>query len=101
MQVKAFGINHPRSTCAGEWAEAAPVSGIECLGLVNIMPGLRASGRRESSGTDGGSTARALASSCWRFVDPGRNRMRGGKEETQGFMKVLVSQSDDRILASR
>jgi NADPH:quinone reductase len=37
----------------GEWAKAAPVSGIECVGLVKSCPG-RVSGRRESGGTDGG-----------------------------------------------
>src|SRR5260370_27883718 len=40
IQVKAFCINdaemHMRR---GEWAKAAPVSGIECVGLVKSCPG--------------------------------------------------------------
>ena len=40
IEVKAFGLNHaevhmPR----GEWAEAAKVIGIECVGLVKVCPG--------------------------------------------------------------
>jgi NADPH2:quinone reductase len=35
IQVKAFGINHAEMHMRrGEWAEAAPVSGIECVGIV-------------------------------------------------------------------
>ena len=35
IQVKAFGINHGEMHMRrGEWAEAAPVSGIECVGIV-------------------------------------------------------------------
>src|SRR5262249_27540452 len=40
IQVKAFGINHAEMHMRrGEWAEAAPVSGIECGGLVKSCPG--------------------------------------------------------------
>jgi NADPH:quinone reductase-like Zn-dependent oxidoreductase len=40
IQVKAFGINHAEMHMRrGEWAEAAPVSGIECVGLVKSSPG--------------------------------------------------------------
>jgi NADPH:quinone reductase-like Zn-dependent oxidoreductase len=40
IQVKAFGINHAELHMRrGEWAEAAPVSGIECVGLVKSSPG--------------------------------------------------------------
>jgi NADPH:quinone reductase len=40
IQVKAFGINHAEMRMRrGEWAEAAPVSGIECVGLVKSCPG--------------------------------------------------------------
>jgi len=40
IQVKAFGINHAEMHMRrGEWAEAAPVSGIECVGLVKSCPG--------------------------------------------------------------
>ena len=40
IQVKAFGINHAEMHMRrGEWAEAAPVSGIECVGLVKSAPG--------------------------------------------------------------
>jgi NADPH:quinone reductase len=36
VEVKAFGINHVETHLRrGEWAEAAPVTGIECLGVVN------------------------------------------------------------------
>ena len=36
IEIKAFGINHAEMHMRrGEWAEAAPVSGIECVGLVN------------------------------------------------------------------
>ena len=40
IQVKAFGINHAETHMRkGEWAEAAKVSGIECVGLVKTCPG--------------------------------------------------------------
>ncbi|WP_454620917.1 zinc-binding dehydrogenase [Bradyrhizobium cenepequi] len=40
IQVKAFGVNHAEMHMRrGEWAEAAPVSGIECVGLVKSCPG--------------------------------------------------------------
>jgi NADPH2:quinone reductase len=39
IQVKAFGINHAELHMRrGEWAEAAPVSGIECVGVVKSCP---------------------------------------------------------------
>ncbi len=39
IQVKAFGINHAETHMRkGEWAEAAKVSGIECVGLVKSCP---------------------------------------------------------------
>lgn len=40
IEVKAFGINHAEMHMRrGEWAEAAPVSGIECVGIVRSCPG--------------------------------------------------------------
>jgi NADPH:quinone reductase len=40
IQVKAFGINHAEMHMRrGEWAEAAEVSGIECVGIVVACPG--------------------------------------------------------------
>ncbi|MBP2707676.1 zinc-binding dehydrogenase [Microbispora sp. RL4-1S] len=40
IEVKAFGLNHAEMHMRrGEWAEAAPVSGIECVGLVKACPG--------------------------------------------------------------
>lgn len=40
IQIKAFGINHAEMHMRrGEWAEAAPVSGIECVGIVHACPG--------------------------------------------------------------
>ncbi|GLR90867.1 zinc-binding alcohol dehydrogenase family protein [Bradyrhizobium iriomotense] len=40
IQVKAFGINHAEMHMRrGEWAEAAPVIGIECVGIVRSCPG--------------------------------------------------------------
>jgi NADPH:quinone reductase len=40
IQVKAFGVNHAEMHMRkGEWAEAAEVSGIECVGLVKSCPG--------------------------------------------------------------
>ena len=39
IEVKAFGINHAETHMRkGEWAEAAKVSGIECVGLVKSCP---------------------------------------------------------------
>ena len=39
IQVKAFGVNHAEMHMRrGEWAEAAKVSGIECVGLVKSCP---------------------------------------------------------------
>jgi NADPH:quinone reductase-like Zn-dependent oxidoreductase len=40
IRIKAFGINHAEMHMRrGEWAEAAPVSGIECVGRVKSCPG--------------------------------------------------------------
>jgi D-arabinose 1-dehydrogenase-like Zn-dependent alcohol dehydrogenase len=40
IQIKAFGLNHAELHMRrGEWAEAAKVSGIECVGLVKSCPG--------------------------------------------------------------
>lgn len=40
IEVKAFGINHAEMHMRrGEWAEAAEVSGIECVGVVDSCPG--------------------------------------------------------------
>src|SRR5438445_1390943 len=40
IEIKAFGLNHAEIHMRrGEWAEAAPVSGIECVGLVKSSPG--------------------------------------------------------------
>jgi len=40
IQVKAFGINHAETHMRkGEWAETAPVSGIECVGVIKECPG--------------------------------------------------------------
>lgn len=40
IEVKAFGINHAEMHMRrGEWAESAPVSGIECVGIVKSCPG--------------------------------------------------------------
>ena len=40
IEVKAFGINHAETHMRkGEWAEAAKVSGIECVGCVKSCPG--------------------------------------------------------------
>jgi NADPH:quinone reductase len=40
IEIKAFGINHAEMHMRrGEWAEAAEVSGIECVGIVKSCPG--------------------------------------------------------------
>jgi len=40
IKVQAFGINHAEMHMRrGEWAESAPVSGIECVGIVDACPG--------------------------------------------------------------
>jgi NADPH2:quinone reductase len=40
IAVKAFGVNHAKLHMRrGEWAEAAEVSGIECVGVVDGCPG--------------------------------------------------------------
>src|SRR3954464_14882801 len=40
IEIKAFGINHAEMHMRrGEWAEAAEVSGIECVGIVDACPG--------------------------------------------------------------
>jgi NADPH:quinone reductase len=39
MEVKAFGLNHAETYMRKrEWAEAAKVSGIECVGVVKACP---------------------------------------------------------------
>ena len=40
IEIKAFGLNHAELHMRrGEWAEAAHVIGIECVGLVHACPG--------------------------------------------------------------
>src|ERR1700760_4275694 len=40
IEVKGFGLNHAEMHMRrGEWAEAAEVSGIECVGIVDSCPG--------------------------------------------------------------
>lgn len=40
IRVKGFGVNHAEMHMRrGEWAEAAEVSGIECVGIVDACPG--------------------------------------------------------------
>ena len=40
IKVQGFGINHAEMHMRrGEWAEAAEVSGIECVGIVDSCPG--------------------------------------------------------------
>ena len=40
IKIKAFGLNHAEMHMRrGEWAEAAQVIGIECVGLVHACPG--------------------------------------------------------------
>lgn len=40
IEIKGFGINHAEMHMRrGEWAEAAEVSGIECVGIVDSCPG--------------------------------------------------------------
>lgn len=40
IKIRAFGINHAELHMRrGEWAEAAEVSGIECVGIVDSCPG--------------------------------------------------------------
>src|SRR5262249_7115696 len=40
IEIKAFGLNHAEMHMRrGEWAEAAQVIGIECVGLVHSCPG--------------------------------------------------------------
>ncbi|MEV4469455.1 zinc-binding alcohol dehydrogenase family protein [Nonomuraea sp. NPDC049504] len=40
IEIKGFGVNHAEMHMRrGEWAEAAKVSGIECVGLVKACPG--------------------------------------------------------------
>jgi NADPH2:quinone reductase len=40
IRVKAFGINHAEVHMRrGEWAEFMPISGVECVGIVEACPG--------------------------------------------------------------
>ena len=40
IEIKGFGVNHAEMHMRlGEWAEAAKVGGIECVGLVKSCPG--------------------------------------------------------------
>jgi len=40
IAVKAFGLNHAETHMRkGEWAESVPISGIECVGVVEACPG--------------------------------------------------------------
>ena len=40
IEVKGFGLNHAELHMRrGEWAEAAEVSGIECVGIIKSCPG--------------------------------------------------------------
>src|SRR5258708_8165568 len=54
IEVKAFGINHAEMHMRrGEWAEAAKVSGTECVGLVKAAPRRRVPIRCQGCGADG------------------------------------------------
>ncbi|KAF4444302.1 Quinone oxidoreductase PIG3 [Fusarium acutatum] len=40
IRIKAFGINHAEMHMRrGEWAESVPISGIECVGIIEECPG--------------------------------------------------------------
>ncbi|KAL4723085.1 hypothetical protein ACLX1H_010326 [Fusarium chlamydosporum] len=40
IRIKAFGINHAEMHMRrGEWAESVPISGIECVGIIEACPG--------------------------------------------------------------
>src|SRR5262249_1658622 len=40
IEIRAFGVNHAEMHMRrGQWAEAAKVSGIECVGVVKACPG--------------------------------------------------------------
>ncbi|KAF5559678.1 NADPH quinone oxidoreductase PIG3 [Fusarium phyllophilum] len=40
IRIKAFGINHAEMHMRrGEWAESVPISGIECVGVIEECPG--------------------------------------------------------------
>ncbi|RFN46459.1 hypothetical protein FIE12Z_9294 [Fusarium flagelliforme] len=40
IRIKAFGINHAEMHMRrGEWAESVPISGIECVGIIETCPG--------------------------------------------------------------
>ena len=54
IKVRGFGVNHAELHMRrGEWAEAAEVSGIECVGIVDACPGGEVSGRRQGRRVDG------------------------------------------------
>ena len=56
IEIKAFGINHAGMHMRrGEWAEAAKVIGIECVGRVKSCPRRRVPRRSQSGRADGGS----------------------------------------------
>ena len=55
IAVKAFGINHAETHMRkGEWAEAAKVSGIECVGVVKACPGGEFNARQKVAAFMGG-----------------------------------------------
>jgi len=65
ISVKGFGINHAEMHMRrGEWAEAAEVSGIECVGIVDSCPGREflppPSNRRSTDAIDGLGAGKAL-----------------------------------------
>ena len=65
IEIKAFGINHAEMHMRrGEWAEAARVSGIECVGHREVVSGRRVSGRCKSGGVDGRSRAHDQRKLC-------------------------------------
>ncbi|KAH7121403.1 hypothetical protein EDB81DRAFT_813898 [Dactylonectria macrodidyma] len=40
IRIKAFGVNHAEMHMRrGEWAESVPISGIECVGIIEECPG--------------------------------------------------------------
>ena len=54
IKIKGFGINHAEMHMRrGEWAEAAEVSGIECVGIVDVLPRRRVPGRRQGGRAHG------------------------------------------------
>ena len=70
IEVKAFGLNHAETQMRkGNWPESAPISGIECVGLVKTNPSGRLAAGQKVVAVMGG-MGRSISGSYAELTNP-------------------------------